>query len=135
MAKQQYLKNEDLLKEIGLYHETGVISEALHLMFYTLSKNIAKNKCFRGYSYIDDMISEGYMQCLEKVDRFSTDKSNPFAYFTTIIYNVFLNFIKSEHRFQDKKWRELKLHIDELMFKHGIIVDFPDNIKERMYKE
>lgn len=54
---------------------------------------------FKNYPYRDDMISDGYMNCLLYIDNFDPDKSNnPFSYFTQIIYYAFLRKIQGEKK-------------------------------------
>jgi hypothetical protein len=52
---------------------------------------------FFNYSYRDDMIAEAIASCISSVKKFNIEKSNnPFSYFTTIAYNVFIGFISNE---------------------------------------
>ena len=57
----------------------------------------------------EDMISDGIENCVQYIDRFNPEKStNPFAYFTQIIYFAFLRRIQRE-----KKQLEIKNKILE----------------------
>jgi DNA-directed RNA polymerase specialized sigma subunit len=54
---------------------------------------------FSGYTYKEDMISDGIENCLLYIDNFDPEKSNnPFAYFTQIIYYAFLRRIAKEKK-------------------------------------
>lgn len=54
---------------------------------------------FINYSYKDDMILDGIENCINYFDNFDPDKSsNPFAYFTQIIYYAFLRRISKEKK-------------------------------------
>jgi hypothetical protein len=54
---------------------------------------------FINYSYRDDMILDGVENCIQYLDNFNPDKSsNPFAYFTQIIYYAFLRRIAKEKK-------------------------------------
>ena len=47
----------------------------------------------------EDMICDGIENCLQYIDNFNPEKSsNPFAYFTQIIYYAFLRRIQKEKR-------------------------------------
>ena len=57
----------------------------------------------------EDMICDGIENCLQYIDNFNPEKStNPFAYFTQIIYYAFLRRIQRE-----KKQLEIKTKILE----------------------
>lgn len=61
--------------------------------------NLAKKPNFSGYTYKQDMISDGIMDCIAAVDNFNPDKTNnPFAYFTQIAWNAFLRRIQKEKK-------------------------------------
>lgn len=68
-------------------------------MFYAIAKNRATAPDFSGYSYKEDMISDATMVCILRVHSFNAEKSNnAFAYYTTVIFNAFIHFIKLEKR-------------------------------------
>jgi hypothetical protein len=54
---------------------------------------------FINYSYKDEMISDGIENCIQYLHNFDPNKSsNPFAYFTQIIYYAFLRRIAKEKK-------------------------------------
>ena len=54
---------------------------------------------FINYTYKDDMILDGIENCIQYIDNFDPAKSsNPFAYFTQIIYFAFLRRISNEKK-------------------------------------
>lgn len=59
---------------------------------------------FVNYTYRDDMVSDGVENSLHCINSFDTDRfSNPFAYFTQVIYYAFLRRIAKEKKiFRDK---------------------------------
>ncbi len=64
-----------------------------------ICNNLAKKPNFSGYTYKQDMISDGIMDCLAAVDKFDPDRTNnPFAYFTQIAWNAFLRRIQKEKK-------------------------------------
>lgn len=64
-----------------------------------ICNNLAKKPNFSGYTYKQDMISDGIMDCISAVDNFDPDKTNnPFAYFTQIAWNAFLRRIQKEKK-------------------------------------
>ena len=105
-----YLTNENLIAELKKSQEQP--TEQLHLMFFELATNIAKRNNFRGYSYKEDMIMEAYIKCVKNYKKFDLSKPNAFSFFTTIIFNEMIDFIKNEHKEYDTKqklfeeWKE-----------------------------
>lgn len=64
-----------------------------------ICENLAKKPNFSGYTYKQDMISDGIHDCIAAVDNFNPDKTNnPFAYFTQIAWNAFLRRIQKEKK-------------------------------------
>lgn len=64
-----------------------------------ICNNLAKKPNFSGYTYKQDMISDGIMDCIAAVDNFDPDKTNnPFAYFTQIAWNAFIRRIHKEKK-------------------------------------
>lgn len=93
-----YIKNENLLKELKIYEETKVQTEELGRMFLLLAKRYSERGNFAGYSWKDDMIGESVLTCLKYMHNFDVniDNPNPFAYFSRIIHNSFLNYISKQ---------------------------------------
>jgi DNA-directed RNA polymerase specialized sigma subunit len=64
-----------------------------------ICNNLAKKPNFSGYTYKQDMISDGIIDCIAAVDNFDPDKTNnPFAYFTQIAWNAFIRRIQKEKK-------------------------------------
>jgi hypothetical protein len=76
--------------------------------------NLAKAPNFSGYSYKDEMISDGIENCLTYIKNFDPEKStNPFGYFTQIIYYAFLRRIQKEKK---QVYTKHKLLINDMTF-------------------
>lgn len=64
-----------------------------------IANHLAYKPNFINYSYRDDMVLDGIENCIQYIDNFNPDKSsNPFAYFTQIIYYAFLRRINKEKK-------------------------------------
>ena len=65
-----------------------------------LAKKYSDKGSFAGYSWKDDMICEAVLTCLRYMHNFdiTVDKPNPFAYFSRIIHNSFLNYISKQKK-------------------------------------
>jgi DNA-directed RNA polymerase specialized sigma24 family protein len=134
--ENHYIDNKEFLQDLKDYNETDELTEELHMKFYILAKNYSHIKSFRGYPYIEDMVIDAYMRCVRYAKSFDVvNKDNPFAYFTMVVHNVFLNYISREKKHQDKKWKSLRIVYEQYMIENGITLTLPDNIKEKMYGE
>jgi len=99
--RKYYVKNKDLLPEMVRYKETGKISEELGTMILAIATNYSNKGSFYNYTWKDDMIMEGVSTVLRYMHNFDPKKQknpNPFAYFTTIIHNAFINFIRKQKK-------------------------------------
>lgn len=95
-----YVDNEKLLREVKRYKETGCKSEELGEMILLIATKYAEKGSFAGYSWKDDMICEAVLTCLKYMHNFDVEKekANPFAYFSKVIHNAFLNFISKQKK-------------------------------------
>lgn len=76
-----------------------------------ICERLATKHNFKNYTYIDEMIGEAKLACTVAVLEKKYDPyrwSNPFAYFTRIAYNAFINYIKIEHKETYIKHKELE---------------------------
>ncbi len=113
-----YVDKKDLSRELKYYREKDIITEELGIMIQNIVNNYATKSSFRNYTYIDDMKSSAVLRIVSQLKKVDPDK-NPFAYITTIIYNDFLSFLRSEEkvcdirtRYREKIWSDLSLEED-----------------------
>ena len=67
--------------------------------FLKIANHLSYRPNFINYTYRDDMISDGIENCLQYMNNFNPEKStNPFAYFTQIIYYAFIRRIQKEKK-------------------------------------
>ena len=72
--------------------------------FLKIANHLSYKPNFVNYMFKDDMICDGIENCLQYIDNFDPSKStNPFAYFTQIIYYAFLRRIQKEKKQLDIK--------------------------------
>ena len=63
------------------------VSDYIGSCFLKIANHLAYRPNFINYTFRDDMVSDGIENCLQYLDNFNPAKSsNPFAYFTQIIY-------------------------------------------------
>jgi DNA-directed RNA polymerase specialized sigma24 family protein len=64
-----------------------------------IAKHLSYKPNFVNYTFREDMISDGIENCLVYIHNFDPDKSsNPFGYFTQIIYYAFIRRIQKEKK-------------------------------------
>ena len=79
--------------------EKPIVPRYIGESIFLICNNLAKKPNFSGYTYKQDMISDGIMDCVSAVDNFDPDRTNnPFAYFTQIAWNAFLRRIQKEKK-------------------------------------
>ena len=76
-----------------------IISEYLGSVFLKIAQRLSFRPNFINYAFKNDMISDGIENCLHYIHNFDPEKSsNPFAYFTQIIYYAFIRRIQKEKK-------------------------------------
>ena len=105
-----YVNNKEFFEHISKFRvlvlaakeantELPRITEYIGSCFLMIAKNLARRPNFANYSYKDEMISDGIENCILYINNFDPEKStNPFAYFTQIIYFAFLRRIQKEKK-------------------------------------
>ena len=107
---QHYVDNKKFLEAMIIHKEkvkkaiennktkpdvTNYIGEC----FLKIANHLSYRPNFINYTYRDDMISDGIENCLQYMNNFNPEKStNPFAYFTQIIYYAFIRRIQKEKK-------------------------------------
>lgn len=83
-----------------------------------IATHLSYKSNFINYSYREEMISDGVENCIQYLHNFDPSKSsNPFAYFTQIIYYAFLRRImkeKNQQAVKNKLIREMPFEAFEL---------------------
>jgi hypothetical protein len=116
---EHYVNNKEFLAAIVAYKQE--ISDAEHLgkpkpritnylgeCFLKIATHLSYKPNFVNYMFKDDMICDGIENCVQYIHNFDTNRTNPFAYFTQIVYYAFLRRIAKE-----KKQLEIKSKIIE----------------------
>jgi hypothetical protein len=118
-----YVNNADFLQAIKDYRalakaarEAGEpkpqVSNYIGECILKIANHLSYKPNFINYTYREEMISDGIENCLMYIDNFDPEKSsNPFAYFTQIIYFAFIRRIQKEKK--------------QTLIKGRIIMDMP----------
>jgi len=125
---KHYINNQDFLTALTDYKASSLIATQenkpkpkipnyIGECFMKIAEGLSHKPNFINYSYRDEMISDGIENCLMYFENFdSTKSSNPFAYFTQVIYFAFLRRIQKE-----KKQLYVKYKATEM---YGILDEF-----------
>jgi hypothetical protein len=113
--KEHYVNNKEFLEALVVYRfkvakakETGQdrpkVPNYIGECFLKIATHLSYRPNFVNYMFKDDMVCDGIENCLQYIDNFDPAKStNPFAYFTQIIYFAFLRRIQKEKKQLDIK--------------------------------
>ena len=104
--------------------------------FLKIANHLSYRPNFINYTYRDDMISDGIENCLQYLDNFNPKtSSNPFAYFTQIIYYAFIRRIQKEKKQTTIKIRMIKEgNYDDMTLQPGEDRDFKNQFTEFLQK-
>ena len=117
-----YVDNEQFLESMIKYKnevkqakETDepppLIPEYLGECFLKIANRLAFRPNFINYAFRDEMVSDGIENCIQYMNNFNPEKSsNPFAYFTQIIYYAFIRRIEKEKKQLYIKYKTMDLH-------------------------
>jgi len=157
-AKKNYVNNPDFLEALIEHKrlceearkkgvQTPVISNYIAECIQSIAYRLATKPNFSGYAFKEDMIMDGIENSLIYIENFDPEKSsNPFAYFTQIIWFAYLRRIAKEKKHLYTKLKssqsmltlgethvsggDVKLHMNlEADYIDSFIEDYEDKIK------
>jgi hypothetical protein len=89
--------------------DTPAIPDYVGECFLKIATHLSYKPNFVNYTFRDDMISDGVENCLVYIHNFDPDKSsNPFGYFTQIIYFAFIRRIQKEKKHTYIKYKMME---------------------------
>ena len=109
-VSQHYVDNKKFLEAMVVYRDKvnnakndnrkkPDVPNYIGECFLKIANHLSYRPNFINYTYRDDMISDGIENCLQYMSNFDPAKStNPFAYFTQIIYYAFIRRIQKEKK-------------------------------------
>lgn len=150
MSKKHYVNNEKFLEQMKEFRikvkhakennlQRPRVPEYIGECIFKIASHLARKPNFANYTFKDDMISDGVENCLLYIDNFDPDKSsNPFAYFTQIIYYAFLRRIQKEKKQLYVKYKSMENEvINSLIENNGedLVVGHLNGILHDSYSE
>jgi hypothetical protein len=109
-TKKHYINNADFCAALTEYKakvaeaaaqnkEKPIIPNYIGACFLKIAEGLSHKPNFINYPFREEMVSDGIENCLMYFENFDVSKSsNPFAYFTQIIYYAFLRRIQKEKK-------------------------------------
>jgi len=108
--------------------ERPPVSEYIGKCFVDIATNLAFRPNFINYPFRDEMIGDGIENCLMYAHNFNPEKSsNPFSYFTQIIYYAFLRRIQKEKKQNYIKYKMMEIADIDGSIKDNLKVFNPDS--------
>jgi len=109
-----YINNKIFYQQLKEYKETNSkkIYNEIGKSFILISKNLLNRSNFINYTpdRKDEMISDAVYYMCRYIDKYDLEKTNPFAYFTMIARNAFLqninNYSKMDEMFSSIEYIE-----------------------------
>ncbi len=120
--KQHYVDNEKFLVVMSDYREKylqakdndtelPVIPDYAGECFLKIAERLSHRPNFINYAFREEMVSDGIENSVMYASNFNPEKStNPFAYFTQIIYYAFLRRIEKEKKQLYIKYKTMEEH-------------------------
>jgi len=133
-SSEHYVDNQRFLAELKVFRtdcqlakkrkrDAPRMPEYLGECFLKIATHLSYKPNFVNYTFREDMISDGVENCLVYVHNFDPAKSsNPFGYFTQIIYYAFIRRIQRE-----KKHTYIKYKMIEQALISGHTADCPEH--------
>lgn len=127
-APAHYVNNKEFLAALIEYkekieeakaagQEPPQVTRYIGECFIKIATHLSYKSNFINYTFRDDMVSDGIENCLTAAAKFDPDKSsNPFAYYTQIIYFAFIRRIQKEKKQQATKYKLIEnMDLDSIL--------------------
>ena len=120
-----YINNATFLKALIEYKklcadyfnadkEKPIVPDYIAECFMKIATNLSYRANFINYTFKDDLISDGIENCLLYAHKFDeTKSSNPFAYFTQIIYYAFVRRIVKEKKQTRIRYKMMEVYFED----------------------
>ncbi len=133
MKQKHYVNNADFLKALIDYKtacdeakaegkDDPIVPNYIGECFLKIANHLSRKPNFISYSFREEMVCDGIENCIMYFRNFDpTKSSNPFAYFTQIIYFAFLRRIQKEKKQLYVKYKATEMYgiLDEFEMLEG----------------
>jgi len=145
--KEHYVNNKEFLEAMKAYKKSvnkakrekkdkPPVTNYIGSCFLKIANHLSYRPNFINYTFRDDMVSDGIENCLQYLDNFNPAKSsNPFAYFTQIIYYAFIRRIQKEKKQTTIKHKLIMdSNYDDVALQPGDDAEFKNQFREFLQK-
>jgi hypothetical protein len=145
--KEHYVNNKEFLEAMTSHRnlcikaekegkEAPMVTDYIGSCFLKIANHLSFRPNFINYTFKDDMVSDGIENCLQYLHNFNPEKSsNPFAYFTQIIYFAFIRRIQKEKKQVTIKHRLIMdANYDDMTLQPGEDGEFKNQFREFLQK-
>ena len=145
--KEHYVNNKEFLEAMKAYKKAvnkakrektdkPPVTDYIGSCFLKIANHLSYRPNFINYTFRDDMVSDGIENCLQYLDNFNPAKSsNPFAYFTQIIYYAFVRRIQKEKKQTTIKHKLIMdSNYDDVALQPGEDGEFKNQFREFLQK-
>lgn len=120
MSQKHYIDNKrlnvEMIEYVRQYKEAKArglelprASNYIGECIWLIANRLSTTRNFIGYTYREEMIGDAIENCLRYIHNFNPEKSsNPFAYFTQIMYYAFLRRIDKEKKQTYIKYKSME---------------------------
>lgn len=131
----EHKEKVDEAKRLGL--PKPQLSNYIGECFLKIATHLSYKANFINYTFKDDMISDGIENCLTAAEKFDpTRSSNPFAYYTQIIFFAFVRRIQKEKKQQATKYKLLEnIDIDQIVSQSEDNEELVNHLMEMVRKQ
>jgi hypothetical protein len=116
--------HDELVKYHNMPHDNRKLSDYIGNCIIMICHGLAKRPNFSGYTYLDEMVSDGIENCIMAVKSYDVTHSakNPFWYFSKIASWAFVRRIQNEKKQQYIKHKNVQQY-----FLQGDLEDIETN--------
>lgn len=119
---RHYVDNEKFLKSMNEWkkevkkadkkgQKRPPVTDYIAECFIMIAEHLSQRPNFINYPFREDMVGDGIENCIAYAHNFDSEKSsNPFSYFTQIIYYAFLRRIEREKKQSYIKYKCLQMN-------------------------
>ena len=145
--KEHYVNNKEFLEAMKAYKKSvnkakrekkdkPPVTNYIGSCFLKIANHLSYRPNFINYTFRDDMVSDGIENCLQYLDNFNPAKSsNPFAYFTQIIYYAFIRRIQKEKKQTTIKHKLIMdSNYDDVALQPGDDAEFKNQFRDFLQK-
>ena len=117
---KNYVNNKDLYEALIVHRNNRLAAEAageeppripkyIGECIFLIATNLASKGNFCGYSFREEMVSDGLQNCIKYMNNFNPEKTtNPFGYFSRILWNAYILRILEEREQTYVKYKALE---------------------------